>query len=57
MQLLDEAKNRALKIFQERLHEEKKEGKVQVEVDKLEETAEILGINSIKYYDLKQNRI
>lgn len=56
LELLDEAKARALKIFQERLNEDT-EGKVQVEQTKLEETAEILGIGSIKYYDLRQNRI
>jgi arginyl-tRNA synthetase len=56
LELLDEAKARALAIFQERLKEDE-EGKVQVDQDRLEETAEILGISSIKYYDLKQNRI
>ena len=30
---------------------------VQVDPEKLEEAAEILGISSIKYFDLKQNRI
>ena len=54
--LLDEAKTRAMAQFKERL--EGDEGnKVQVDMDKLEETAEILGISAIKYYDLKQNRI
>ncbi len=35
------------------------EGKTKVQVDEaeLERTAEIMGISSIKYYDLKQNRI
>ena len=44
--------------------EESKEGaqaqaaqKVQVDPAKLEEASEILGLSSIKYYDLKQNRI
>lgn len=31
--------------------------RVQVDPERLEETAEILGISSIKYFDLKQNRI
>jgi arginyl-tRNA synthetase len=30
---------------------------VQVESGKLDETAEILGVSAIKYYDLKQNRV
>ena len=30
---------------------------MQVDPAKLEETAEILGLSSIKYFDLKQNRI
>jgi len=30
---------------------------VQVDASKLEETAEILGISAVKYYDLKQNRV
>eukprot|EP00347_Sterkiella_histriomuscorum_P022853 403336906 len=60
--LLDEAKNRALQIFKNRNEEHQLEGaeavhKVQVEDSDLEKTAEILGISSIKYYDLKQNRI
>jgi arginyl-tRNA synthetase len=57
MDLLDEAKNRALEIFKERMkesaEEELKEAKVQVEQSQLQKTAEILGISSIKYYDLK----
>ena len=43
-------------IFQERMKEDE-EGKVQVDQAKLEEYAEKIGISSIKYYDLKQNRI
>ena len=31
--------------------------KVQVDVSKIEDTAEKMGISAIKYYDLKQNRI
>lgn len=30
---------------------------MQVDASKLEETAEILGISAVKYYDLKQNRV
>ena len=52
LELLDEAKNRALAIFKERIKEDE-EHKVQVDEAHLEETAEILGISSIKYYDLK----
>ena len=66
-ELLDEAKERALKNFEERKNkgkEEAKEGedeqimqKVQLEgKEELEKAAEVLGISSIKYYDLKQNR-
>lgn len=62
MDLLNEAKARALEIFKERLkdeeeHKEGASGKVQITSDLLDETAEILGISSIKYYDLKQARI
>ena len=68
--LLDEAKHRAMVIFQERLerqaeqqaqHEENAESivtqRIRVDPAKLEETAEILGLSSIKYFDLEQNRI
>ena len=57
MDLLNEAKQRAIDIFKERLKEELDGKMVQVDQNKLDETAEILGISSIKYYDLKQNRI
>jgi arginyl-tRNA synthetase len=67
MDLIDEAKNRALEQFKERIKEDTSAGtgeenkeqfaKVQVDQDKLEKTAEILGVSSIKYYDLKQSRI
>jgi arginyl-tRNA synthetase len=61
MDLLDEAKNRTMDIFRERMKEEEdSEGvksKVQVDEAELERTAEIMGISSIKYYDLKQSRI
>jgi arginyl-tRNA synthetase len=63
-ELLDEAKARALKIFKERTADQDQEGlgdqvvsKVQVDESNLEQTAETLGISSIKYFDLKQNRI
>jgi arginyl-tRNA synthetase len=56
MDLLDEAKNRTLDIFKERMKEDEDgEGKAKVQVDEaeLERSAEIIGISSIKYYDLK----
>jgi len=65
MSLLDEAKNRAMQTFEERLNPKSdaaKEGegdatkKVMLEAHELDKAAEILGISSIKYYDLKQNR-
>lgn len=55
VELLDEAKKRAMETFKERL--EQNENKVQVDESKLEETAEILGISAIKYYDLMRNRV
>lgn len=60
MDLLDEAKNRTLEIFKERMKEDEEgdgtQSKVQVDLTELERTAEIMGISSVKYYDLKQNR-
>lgn len=57
MDLLDEAKNRTLDIFKERMKEDEDgEGtssKVQVDLTELEKTAETMGISSVKYYDLK----
>jgi arginyl-tRNA synthetase len=50
-ELLDEAKNRAMAMFEERSKE--KGDKVQVEAAQLEATAEKLGISAIKYYDLR----
>lgn len=55
-ELLDEARDRAVKMFEERLKSEDGSVKVQVEQEKLHETAERMGISAIKYYDLKQNR-
>ena len=64
-ELLDEARDRALKTFEERLNRGKepaKEGeeeeitnpKVQIQSrEEMERAAEVLGISSIKYYDLK----
>ena len=52
-ELLDEAKARAVKIFEERI---KEEGRVQINLEELESSADILGLSSIKYYDLRQNR-
>jgi arginyl-tRNA synthetase len=61
MDLLDEAKNRTLDIFKERMKEDEEgdgiASKVQVDMGQLEKTAEIMGISSVKYYDLKQNRV
>jgi arginyl-tRNA synthetase len=61
MDLLDEAKNRTLEIFKERMKEDEEgdgvASKVQVDMTELEKTAEIMGISSVKYYDLKQNRV
>ena len=56
MELLDEGKDRALKIFEERLKAGGENQKVQIKEEDLEHAAEVLGISSIKYYDLKQNR-
>ena len=60
MDLLDEARNRTLDIFRQRMKEDDEEGadrKVQVDEAQLEQTAEVMGISAIKYYDLKQSRI
>ena len=76
IELLDEAKERQLQKFKERMGqadaqaEEPSEDqiqsgeasqpqvKVQIEgEEELEKAAEILGISSVKYFDLKQNRI
>jgi len=54
-ELLDEAKERALAMFEARLAES--QDKVKVDPAKKEETAERMGISAIKYYDLKQNRV
>ena len=54
VELLDEAKERALVIFKERKGEEG--SKVKVDESELEETAERIGITSIKYFDLKTDR-
>jgi arginyl-tRNA synthetase len=57
MDLLDEAKNRTLEIFKERMKEDEEgegtQSKVQVDMSELERTAEVMGISSVKYYDLK----
>lgn len=49
--LLDEAQRRALAQFAER--EAQQATKVHVDEQKKVETAEIMGISAIKYYDLK----
>ena len=56
MELLNQARDRALEVFKERM-KEGEESKVQVNEEELLKAAEILGISSIKYYDLKQARI
>jgi arginyl-tRNA synthetase len=53
IELLDEAKARAVQIFKDRLKEEER---VQINLENLEESADILGLSSIKYYELRQNR-
>ena len=55
-ELLDEAKDRALKSFEERAKAKAEGAETEVRSENLESAAEILGISSIKYYDLKQNR-
>lgn len=55
-ELLDEAKDRALKSFEERAKAKAEGAETEVRSEDLELAAEILGISSIKYYDLKQNR-
>ena len=55
-ELLDEAKERALKTFEERAMAKAEGGDAEVRSEDLELAAEVLGISSIKYYDLKQNR-
>ena len=55
VELLDEAKNRALKMFEERAAGEDS-SKMQVDQGQLESSAEAIGIASIKYFDLRQNR-
>jgi arginyl-tRNA synthetase len=55
-ELLDEAKDRALKTFEERAKAKAEGGDSEVRSEDLAAAAEVLGISSIKYYDLKQNR-
>lgn len=61
-ELLDESRERALEMFKKRLEQQaemqqEKDGnaqvKVQIDPAMLEESSEILGISSIKYFDLK----
>lgn len=56
-ELLDEAKNRAIKMFEDRQKSEEGGSKMQVDPAKIVETAETMGISAIKYFDLKQNRV
>lgn len=55
-ELLDEARDRALKTFEERAKAKAEGEGSEVRSEDLALSAEILGISSIKYYDLKQNR-
>lgn len=65
-ELLDEAASRQLTTFKERMKnsaqqqeqaEAEPQVKVQIEGDEeLKKAAEVLGLSSIKYFDLKQNR-
>lgn len=65
-ELLDEAASRQLATFRERMKnstqqqeqaEAEPQVKVQIEGDEeLKKAAEVLGLSSIKYFDLKQNR-
>lgn len=65
-ELLDEAASRQLATFKERMKnsaqqqeqaEAEPQVKVQIEGDEeLKKAAEVLGLSSIKYFDLKQNR-
>lgn len=52
-ELLDEAKERALKTFEERAKAKAEGAEGEVRSEDLELAAEVLGISSIKYYDLK----
>lgn len=59
--LLDEARDRALQTFQDRIksQQDSETNTVKVQIESQEDmlaAAEVLGISSIKYYDLKQNR-
>lgn len=54
MELLNEARDRAMTMFEERMKD--KADKVQVKKEDLAKSAEILGMSAVKYYDLKQNR-
>ena len=58
IELLDEAKERQLKMFKQRMGQSDEETtKVQIEgEDELERAAEVLGLSSVKYFDLRQNR-
>jgi arginyl-tRNA synthetase len=55
-ELLDEARDRALKAFEERAKAKAEGAETEVRSEDLDAAAEILGISSIKYFDLKQNR-
>lgn len=54
MSLLDEAKERAAKVCKDKHANDLEESKLSEE--EYEKTGEIIGMTSVKYYDLKQNR-
>lgn len=57
-ELLDEAKERSLAGYKEKMEEHKGEGEeVKIDPATLDNTAEVIGITSIKYFDLRQNRV
>jgi len=54
MELIDEGKSRALAMFKER--QAQSMSKVQICEEEMEAAAEVLGVSSIKYFDLHMNR-
>jgi len=57
IELLDEARDRAFATFESRFENQNEgQNKMQVQKEEMMNAAEVLGLSSIKYYDLKQNR-
>lgn len=56
-ELLDEAQSRAIELSKQKLQEHSKDDDEEIKFDEalMEENSEIVGICSIKYFDLKQN--